>query len=257
MTCVVFIDRSISVCESLVDGLSRLQVLTRLEEIGTVMKTNIGLETLLTEIDAAELFGRPLGPYDSCFSTNQIVRMFESGARPDELQHMFTCSACNDLVSRSSRLGRMLEVEDSPTQGEGLGKTIRELFLRDKASPPPNISVVLGLADPVLEVRDPGRAVSMTIELLPCVEPQVMSLDVSTLRLAGAATSKSATLEPGDLGTGRMHRVTFREARLSKAVRQSLSRHNRVADQISVSGVLRGATEEMFLGKAKIEFVQS
>lgn len=240
-----------------VDYSGRLWVSASLEEMEIDMKTTITLERLLADINAIEMFERPLGPYANCFSTNQVVRMFEAGARPEELRHMFECPACNDLVARSSRLGRMLEVENSPEKATGFGQTLRELLLRDKpGASVPDVAAVLGLADPVVEVTDLDTPLSVIVELLPCVDSNVVTLDVSTLRLEGAATSESAMVERSDTGSGQLSRVTFRDARLSKAVRKGLSHHARVADQISVSGVLKGETDRLFLGKATMEVVQ-
>src|SRR5207237_2641592 len=117
------------------DDCRRLLVYISFEGMENAM-TTITLEKLLADSDAAEMFERPLGPNANCFSTNEVVRMFESGARPDELQHMFACPACNDLVARSSKLGRMLEVESSPEKAMGFGKTLREVLLPDESSAP-------------------------------------------------------------------------------------------------------------------------
>lgn len=221
------------------------------------MKMTISLEDLLGGVDTADLFDRPLGPSPSCVSTSQVVRMFEIGARPEELHHVLGCSACNEIVSRSNQLGHMMDVGMSPTQSEGFGAAIREKFLGAKPGrSAPDISAVLGLMAPVLEISDPNVAVSMTIELFPCVGSTMEALDVSTLRLDGAAISEIATLDT-NASPGQLPRVTFHGAKLSRAVKRTLSYHNRVADQISVSGMLKGQSDKLFLGKAQVEIVQS
>jgi hypothetical protein len=213
---------------------------------------------LLTEGDAVELFETPLGPHPICFSTNQIVRMFESGTRPDELRHILECPACGDLLRRSSRLARMLE-SAAPTQKTSFGQTLKELLVPDQASETrADVAVVLGLADPVVEVTDPNTALSVTVSVLPCVDTTATSkLVISSLLLGGALASASASVEPMECGSERVCEVTFEGSKLSKAVKKRLAEHAKVTDQISVSGVLKGKQDRTFSGKARVEFVHA
>jgi hypothetical protein len=152
----------------------------------------------------------------------------------------------------------MLEVESPPAEATGLRKTLRDLFSRERpAETAADTSALVVFDTPTLEVGDPEKGVSLTVELYPCEDSNTVALDVTTLRLIGGVNSTSAVVELEKNTSSRSHRVTFRNAKLSKTVRHTLARHNRVADQISVSGVLKGDVEKAFLGKAKVEFVQS
>jgi hypothetical protein len=192
---------------------------------------------LLAEVDAAEMFAHPLGPYSNCLSTEQIVDVFEFGAHPEQLGHALECSACGDLIARSNRLARMLEIGDC-------SKSALEPF------------VLLAPVHPVVEVADPNGALSLTLDLLLFAGSNDASLDISTLRLDGALISVSPAVEPIELQSKRLSRTTFRHSVLSTAVRQSLAEHANAADQITVSGMLRGEPNRLFSGKATLGFVQ-
>jgi hypothetical protein len=210
-------------------------------------------EVLMSDV-SEDLFDRPLGPHADCFSTSQVVRMFEAGASPDELAHLLGCPVCHDLVTRSSKISRALDVGVDPRTSEGFGRAVRDLILKRPPGPQPTIAAVLGLSDPVVAVDDPHGDVTVICELMPCVGPSVDSIDPSSLRLEGAIAADSGTLTPTDGST--LPRVTFRKARLSKGTRRSLAHNARVVDQLRVSGSFTGEETRVFVGQAKVELVR-
>lgn len=224
-------------------------------------KTSGIYSDILADINASEIFAIPIGPTTDCLSASQLVRMFESGARSEELRHLLRCRVCKDIYARASQAERMLAIESSASIAEKFGQRLRVLFTgqktKDTAS---HVSAVLGMSDPVLEVTNPDDQISVTIDLLPFTSFGAESIDVSTLRLNGAVTSDSPTIQVGDAEYTEPHQlttVTFEDGKLSKDVKQILANHARVADQIHVTGTLKGGKEDLFLGQAKVHFVQS
>jgi len=211
-------------------------------------------EVLMAEAND-DIFDRPLGPHADCFSTSQVVRMFEAGASREELAHLLDCPTCLDLVVRSSRISRALDVGVDARASEGFGRTVRDLILNRSTSPPPTIAVVLGLSDPLVAIDDPGADVSVTCELLPCVGSSIHEIDASSLRLEGAVVADSGTLRNLGGDPAQLPQVTFRKARLSKGTRRSLAHNARVVDEIRVSGSFTGEQARVFVGQAKVEFV--
>lgn len=219
------------------------------------MQTTIALDELLNNTAADDdVFERPLGPHAHCFSASQVVRMFESGALPSELTHMFECEPCRDVVGRSSRLAKMLGGEEARTRSSGSGRVAQESTSGGSLLA---AAAVLGIPEAVVEVEHLERPLSVIVELLTGTDNESDTVDAGSLRLAGAATSVSATLEPSKLAPGRLHRVIFRNAALSRTVKEVLANHRSVADEIRVSGLLNGTPQRHFSGKARVEFSQA
>ncbi len=211
-------------------------------------------EALMAEA-SDDLFDRPLGPHADCFSTSQVVRMFEAGASRDELAHLLGCPICHDVVTRSSKISRALDVGVDPKVSERFGRAVRDLILKRPPSPQPTVAAVLGLSDPLVAVDDPHGDVTVTCDLMSCVGPRVDSIDPSSLRLEGAIASDSGTLT-SSTDESTLPRVIFRKARLSKETRRSLAHNARVIDEIRVSGSFTGEQTRVFVGQAKVEFVR-
>jgi hypothetical protein len=209
---------------------------------------------LLTSDVSDSLFDRPLGPHADCFSTSQVVRMFEAGASSQELGHLLGCPICHEIVMRSSKISQALDVGRERGTSEGVGRVVREFIFRRPRSVSPSVGAVVGLTDPLVRVDDPQADITVTCELMPC--SNVDRIDPSSLKLEGAIAADSGVLTlPRDERT--FPKVTFRRARLSKEARRSLAHNARVLEEIRVSGSLTGEqTSDAFVGQAKVELVR-
>jgi hypothetical protein len=224
------------------------------------MNTTAPRINILDEIDANELFARPMGPTDDCLSASQIVRMFESGARPEELRHLLACQICKDLYVRSNQIERMLAIDSSASAAEKFGQKLKNTFFGQTKNPQPHLLAVVGLSEPELEVMDLEAHVSLTIDLLPVSSSTAASIDMSTLKLNGAVISDSPILRSNDRESGQSDQlatVTFERGKLSKDVKRTLAEHIKVADQVQVTGALKGGNEDLLLAQAKVRFVRS
>ncbi len=219
------------------------------------MITADAVDRLLTDLAGEELFERPLGPSAVCFTTNQVVRMLESGASPDELRHLLSCQPCSHLVTRSGQLAGMLRSgasETSEAAAEGTPDRGGE------TSATGELTMLISLLDPVLHIENPNQTFSITVELVPSPVPGGGALDPESLRLDGAARSTQAQIHESPLsGSPQSRRVTFRHASLSKTIRKVLIEHSSVADEISISGTMLGHADRVFLGRARVEFAQA
>jgi hypothetical protein len=220
---------------------------------------------LTTVLSPQDVFNRPLGVDEDCFSATKIVSLVEKGVMGEDLSHLLSCVTCVENTLQYAKAEHNIEYANiaQHLRGAQAGGMLSALFnhlgiRRHRREPAP---AVLGLPNSIFCIEDAKtRQLSLMCNVLPAAEAKDWKGVIpESLYVDGAIIAKKGLIqEEIDLtNDGKIDclRISFIDGRLARRVQDGIASDQRVVDAIQVHGRFRGEKNGEFIGQASVEFV--
>ena len=207
------------------------------------------------------VFDRSIGVDENCLSPRKIIKVLMGGATNEDRAHLLACSTCLENVTHSAAVN--LEsgphfVAQSLKKATGI-QPQKVLFAQVKKERP--LPAIIGLESHIFHITDPvAKDLTLTCDLVPAFDPELLrKLNVESLHVDGAIITKREPIvnwvDSNNDGKTDFLRITFKDARLARRVRDGIAHRQRVIDTIYLHGRFKDERREGFVGQASIEFL--
>ena len=193
--------------------------------------------------DERDPFSSPYGPFPDCFSSNDIVRMYQLGALKRDVEHLGRCDAC------SVRIERFAQVMNQRAVARPVRPRLRDRLGWGRVPTPVGSYVMVHVPPPSPVV---GARIGEPLRVQLLAGGAIQSLRNVKVRVGGAVAGEIAGWSAGD---ERFPVIELTNVTVSADVLDALRRHARVTEQVVID-VGESLDRPQVTAMANVEFTR-